>query len=129
MADVMMGTAALVTDYLGIEKAPHVRERMAEMVSLAEIVFACGIAAAVKSKKAASGTQVPDIVFANVGRRHAGHNIYHEYALLSELAGGLAATIPHSKDYNSPVVGDFVRKYVSRLGGGFGGKPLPLPGI
>jgi len=117
MADVMMGTAALVTDYLGIAKAPHIRERLADMVSVAEIVFACGIAAGYKARKAASGTYVPDIVFANIGRRHAGHNIYHEYGLLSEMAGGLAATLPHSKDYNSPVVGDFVRKYVSRRAG------------
>ena len=71
MADVMMGTAALVTDYLGIAKAPHIRERMAEMVSMAEIVFACGIAAGHHARKAAS-EYVPDIVFANIGRRHAG---------------------------------------------------------
>ncbi|NPV27335.1 MAG: aromatic ring hydroxylase [Firmicutes bacterium] len=115
--DVLMGATALVADYLGIEKKSHVRERLAEMVSTAELVYAAGIASAVKSIKAPSGTQIPNIVYANVGRRHAGHNIYREFNILCEIAGGLPATLPFSKEYTSPIVGDFVRKYVTRRAG------------
>ena len=117
MGDVLMGTTALLADYLGIEKMGHVKEKLAEMVSVAELVFAAGIASAVKSKKAPSGTQIPDIIYANVGRRHAGHNIYHEYNILCDIAGGLPATLPLSKEYNHPVVGEFVKKYVTRREG------------
>jgi aromatic ring hydroxylase len=117
MGDVLMGATALLADYLGIEKMPHVKEKLAEMVSVAELVFAAGIASAVKSIKAPSGTQIPNIIYANVGRRHAGHNIYHEYNILCDIAGGLPATLPLSKEYNHPVIGDFVRKYVTRRAG------------
>jgi aromatic ring hydroxylase len=117
VSDVLMGTTSLVADYLGVEKMPHVKEKLAEIVSVAELVYAAGIAASVKSTKAASGTQVPNIIFANVGRRHAGHNIYHEYNTLCDIAGGLPATLPLSTEYNSPVVGDFIKKYVSRRDG------------
>jgi len=117
VGDVLMGTTALVADYNGVEKTGHVREKLADMISVAELVYAAGIAASVKSMRAPSGTQVPNIIYANVGRRHAGHNIYHEYDILCDIAGGLPATLPLSKEYNSPIVGDFVRKYTKRRAG------------
>jgi len=117
VGDVLMGATALVADYLGVEKMGHVREKLAEMISVAELVYAAGIASAVKSIKAPSGTQIPNIIYANVGRRHAGHNIYHEYNILCDIAGGIPATLPLSSEYCSPVVGDFIRKYVARREG------------
>jgi len=115
--DVLIGTAALVADYQGIEKKEHVREKLAEMISVAELVYAAGIAAAVKSGKAPSGTQIPDTVFCNVGRRHAGHHIYDEYRLLCDLSGGLPATLPLSREYTNPEIGPFVQKYCTRRAG------------
>ena len=117
IGDILMGTAALTADYLGIEKMGHVKEKLAEMISVVELVFAAGIAASIDSKQAPSGTQVPNVIYANVGRRHAGHNIYHEYSTLCDIAGGLPASLPLSKEYNSPVVGEFVKKYVARREG------------
>ena len=117
IGDVIMGTTALIADYQNIKKQSHVKEKLAEMVSVAELVYAAGIAASVKSTKASSGTQVPNVIYANVGRRHAGHNIYHEFNALCDVTGGLPATIPGTKEYNSPVVGKFVEKYVTRREG------------
>ena len=87
------------------------------MVSTAELVFATGEAAAYKSSKASSGTQVPNVVYCNVARRHAGHNIFHEWNILTDVAGGLAATLPDAKQYNSPEIGKFVKKYIARKEG------------
>ncbi len=117
VGDVMLGTTALLADYNGVEKTPHTRDKLADMISVAELVYAAGIASSVKSTKAPSGTQVPNIIYANVGRRHAGHHMYHEYEVLCDIAGGLPATLPLSAEYNSPVVGDFVRKYTKRREG------------
>lgn len=115
--DVIMGTAALLADYNNIMRQSHVKEKLVEMISVAELVYASGMAAAYKSTKALSGTQVPDVTYANLGRRHAGHNIYHEYNLLCDIAGGLPATLPTSAEYNNPEVGKFVKKYVTRREG------------
>jgi len=117
IGDVLLGTTALLADYQGIKKQGHVKEKIAELISVAELVFAAGIAAAYKSTKASSGTQVPNVMFCNVGRRHAGHAIYHEFNTLCDIAGGLSATIPLSKEYNHPEVGKFVQKYVTRREG------------
>jgi len=112
--DVMMGATALVAEYNGIAKAPHVRDRLAELITVAELVYGAGIAAAVRSQKAPSGTQVPDFVFVNAGRYHAGVNIYREFETLAEIAGGLPATLPHEEDFLDPTVGPLLHKYIMR---------------
>lgn len=117
IGDMIIGTAALMADYNNIRKQSHVKEKLVDLISVAELVFAAGIAAAYKSIRAASGTQLPDVTYANVGRRHAGHNIYHEYNILCDIAGGLAATIPGPSEYNNPEIGHFVKKYITRKEG------------
>ncbi|SHI09323.1 4-hydroxyphenylacetate 3-hydroxylase family protein [Desulfosporosinus lacus] len=115
--DVLMGATALVAEYNGVEKSSQVREELAELVTMAELVFAAGIAASVKSTKAPSGTQIPDIVYTNVGRYHAGINVYREHEILAEIAGGLPATLPSEKEFFNPVISDFMAKYIMRKDG------------
>jgi len=49
-----------------------------------------------------------------VGRRHAGKNIYHEYEIVADLAGGLPATLPLEGDFLSEETGPLVAKYLMR---------------
>jgi 4-hydroxybutyryl-CoA dehydratase / vinylacetyl-CoA-Delta-isomerase len=114
VTDIMMGTAALVSEYNGIGKSTHVRDKLAELVSVAELTFAAGIAGAVESTKHPSGTQIPNIIYCNVGRRHAGMNIYHEYETVCDLAGGLPATLPYDDEFLSTEVGHLLKKYIMR---------------
>jgi len=112
--DVLMGTAALIAEVSGIEKQQHVRHKLAEMISVAELVFASGIAAAYTSTKASSGTQVPDVIFCNVGRKHAGVNIYHEYDILCDICGGQPQTMPYEEEYADRKWRPFLDKYFMR---------------
>jgi len=48
------------------------------------------------------------------GRRLAGENIYHEYELLADLAGGLACTLPFEEDFYNEETGDLLNKYIMR---------------
>jgi len=113
-SDVLMGLAALVAEYNGIEKAEHVRHKLAEIISVAELVYAAGIAAAVTAKKQLSGTYTPDVVYCNVGRKHAGMNIYHEFEIVADLAGGLPATLPPEGDFYHEQIGPLMEKYIMR---------------
>ncbi len=117
LTDILMGAAALVSEYNGIEKASHVRDKLAELVTVAELVYAAGVAAAVNSTRASSGTQVPDVVYTNVGRYHAGVHVYPEFEILADLAGGLAATLPLEDDFVEPTVGPLLNKYIKRKSG------------
>jgi 4-hydroxyphenylacetate 3-monooxygenase/4-hydroxybutyryl-CoA dehydratase/vinylacetyl-CoA-Delta-isomerase len=87
---------------------------MADLIGVAELVYAAGIAAAVKGNKSHSGTYIPDIIYSNVGRRHAGENIYHEYDIVTDIAGGLPATLPLEGDFLSEETGPLVSKYLMR---------------
>jgi aromatic ring hydroxylase len=113
-SDVLMGMAALVAEYNGIEDAKHVQYKLADLISVAELVYAAGIAAAVKGRQMPSGTFMPEVVYTNVGRRHAGENIYHEHQVVADLAGGLAATLPLEGDFLSEETGPLLAKYMMR---------------
>jgi len=114
ISDILMGTAALVSEYNGIGKASHVRDKLADYIAVAELVYSAGIAAGLKSRKAASGTQVPNAIYTNVGRYHAGVHIYEEYEILADLAGGLAATLPREEDFINPITKSYLDKYIMR---------------
>ncbi len=114
VSDVLMGLTALVAEYNGVAQAQHIQHKLVDLIETAELVYAAGIAAAVRSTKASSGTQIPDVIFANVGRRHAGEKIYNEHNILTDIAGGLAATLPFEEDFFAEKIGDFLRKYIVR---------------
>ncbi|MHA1206914.1 MAG: 4-hydroxyphenylacetate 3-hydroxylase family protein, partial [Candidatus Hodarchaeales archaeon] len=111
----LMGYSALVSEYNGIEDKKHVQSKLADLISVAELVYASGIAAAYKATKDECGTMIPDPMFCNVGRKHAGKNYYHELEVLADLAGGLPATLPYERDFfDEEKVGPLLRKYIKR---------------
>jgi len=99
LSDVLYGTVALVAEANNIERASHVREKLSEIAGSGELAYAAGIAAAVFGTKTAAGTFTPNEVYANVGRRLMGEKIYHEFNILTEIAGGLCVTLPFEDDF------------------------------
>ncbi|MFQ5833469.1 MAG: 4-hydroxyphenylacetate 3-hydroxylase N-terminal domain-containing protein [Candidatus Thorarchaeota archaeon] len=115
--DIIIGFSSLVSEYSGIEDKKHVQSKLASLISVGELVYAAGIAAAYKASKDDSGTMIPDPIFCNVGRKHAGKNYYHELETLADLAGGLPATLPLEKDFFDETIGPFLQKYIKRKEG------------
>lgn len=99
LSDILCGAAALVAEANNIEKVSHVREKLSEIAGTGELAFAAGVAAALYGTKTSSGTYIPNEIFANVGRRLMGENVYHEFNILTEIAGGLAVTLPFEDDF------------------------------
>lgn len=114
LSDILMGMTALVAEYNGVDKAQHVRQKLADMIGVAELVYAAGIAGGVNGQRVSSGTCVPEVIYCNVGRKHAGESTYHELDILADIAGGLPATLPHEEDYTSEITGPFLAKYIRR---------------
>jgi len=117
VTDVIMGFTELVSEYSGIEKAQHVRHDIADLISVAELVYAAGIASSVQAERSSSGVMVPDAIYSNVGRRLAGENIYHEHNILVAIAGGLPATLPFEEDFINEKTAPFLEKYLRRKKG------------
>ncbi len=114
VSEVIASQAALVAEYNGIEKAPHVKEKISHLIGTAELVFAAGQASAYRGEKFPSGSFVPDEILTNAGRRLAGQEIYNEYSILADLAGGLSATLPMEGEFFSEETGELVHKYIMR---------------
>jgi aromatic ring hydroxylase len=114
VSEIYTGATALAAEYNGIERAQHVRHKLADMIQVVDLIYAAGIAAAVHSKKMPSGTQVPDTNYCNAGRMLAGEAIYDEYEALAAIAGGLAATLPPEEDFYNEKTGPYMEKYIMR---------------
>ncbi|MDP6100457.1 MAG: 4-hydroxyphenylacetate 3-hydroxylase N-terminal domain-containing protein [Dehalococcoidia bacterium] len=114
VSDIIMGATALVAEYNGVERADHIRHKLADMIGVAELVYSTGIAGAVMGQKSSSGTYIPDVVYVNVGRRHAGENVYHESDILADISGGMSATLPPEGDFFNEKTGPYLEKYMMR---------------
>ncbi|MFC1925507.1 4-hydroxyphenylacetate 3-hydroxylase N-terminal domain-containing protein [Chloroflexota bacterium] len=112
--DIIMGLIALTADYYGVQGKSHVKEKLSHLAGIAELIFAAGIAAAVHSAPSKSGTQLPDVVYCNVGRRLAGENTYPSWGMVADMAGGFPVTMPFEEDFYTDDMGPLLNKYIMR---------------
>lgn len=117
ITDIILGASALAAEYSGVGNSPHIMDELTQLMITAELIYASGIAAAVKGKKTSSGIFTPEFLYSNTGRYFAGVNIYHEYDILNSIAGGLPSTIPPEEDWLNPETGPLLEKYICRKPG------------
>ena len=112
LGDVIIGAAALIADYNGVSGASHVRDKLVEMAHLNETIYGAGIAASHESQPTAAGNYQPDDLLANVCKQNVTRFPYELARLAQDLAGGLVATLPSEKDFDSAETGPLLRKYL-----------------
>jgi 4-hydroxybutyryl-CoA dehydratase/vinylacetyl-CoA-Delta-isomerase len=112
LGDVIIGAAATIADYNGASKASHVRDKLVEMAHLNETIYGAGIAASHESKPTAAGNYQCDEMLANVCKHNVTRFPYELSRLAQDLAGGLLVTLPSDKEFDSPVTGPILRKYL-----------------
>jgi len=114
LSEILTGATALAAEYNGVQRAQHVRHKLADMIQIVDMIYAAGIAGAINAAKADSGTYIPDSNYCNAGRMLAGEAIYGEYESLAAIAGGLAATLPPEEDFYNEKTGPYLHKYIMR---------------
>ena len=114
VSDILCGATILAAEANNVKRASHVKEKLAEFASTAALAYSAGVAAAVFGEKTSSGVFFPNNIYANVGRRLSGELIYHEYNILTEVAGGIAVTMPFHEDFKTGDNVDHLRKFISR---------------
>jgi 4-hydroxybutyryl-CoA dehydratase/vinylacetyl-CoA-Delta-isomerase len=112
VGDVLIGAAALIADYNGVNKASHIKDKIIEMIHLNETLYACGIACSCQGRPALSGTYLIDLLLANVCKQNVTRFPYEIARLAEDIAGGLMVTMPSEKDFRNPVIGHYVEKYL-----------------
>ncbi|MTI65103.1 MAG: 4-hydroxybutyryl-CoA dehydratase [Firmicutes bacterium] len=117
VGDVLIGSSALITEYNGITKASHIKDKLIEMSHLNETLYACGIACSAEGHKTKSGNYQIDLLLANVCKQNVTRFPYEIARLAEDIAGGLMVTMPSQKDYENPVTGKFMEKYFKGANG------------
>ena len=112
VGDVLIGAAATVAEYNGVEKASHVRDKLTEMTHLNETIYSTGIAASYQAQPTKSGAWLADDMLANVCKHHVTKMPYEIGRLAQDLAGGLVVTLPSQKDFENPEIGGLLEKYL-----------------
>jgi len=113
-SEILASTAALVAEYNGIQREDHVRDKISHIIGVAELIYAAGQMSAYRAEKSLSGTYIPDEILTNAGRRLAGEEIYNEYKIVADLAGGLCATLPFEEEFFSKETKELTNKYLMR---------------
>jgi 4-hydroxybutyryl-CoA dehydratase/vinylacetyl-CoA-Delta-isomerase len=112
VGDVLIGAAATIADFNGVDKASHIRDKLVEMTHLNETIYSTGIAASYQSVPLKSGVYICDDMISNVCKHHVTRFPYEISRLAQDLAGGLVVTLPSEQDLRHPEVGALIRKYL-----------------
>ena len=121
LLDALVGAALLLAELNGVERAGHVRDKLAWLIAYAEGLRALTHMAAHRSgvhKSALGGTiAVPDPLTVNVAKLHFATNYHAAVARVQDIAGGLLVTGPAHEDLHAADIGEHVHRY---LGGKLG---------
>lgn len=112
LGDVMVGAAAAVAEYNGVEKVSHIKDKLVEMTHLNETIYSSGIASSHEAKKLPSGIFMNDSMLANVCKHNVTRFPYEIARLAQDIAGGLMVTLPSEQDFAHAEAGPILEKYL-----------------
>ncbi|HJP05031.1 MAG: 4-hydroxybutyryl-CoA dehydratase [Chromatiales bacterium] len=112
VGDVLIGAAATIAEYNGVDKVSHIKDKLVEMTHLNETIYSTGIASSYQATQNKSGVFINDDMLANVCKYHVTKMPYEIGRLAQDLAGGLMVTLPSEQDYEHPEVGPLIKKYL-----------------
>ncbi len=111
-ADLVIGGTVLAAEYTGVDKVPHIQEKIIDMVRYSETSHACAIAAAMRGREEPKGSGVflPDDLFGNAAKLNIAHGFWEIIKNAGDIGGGLVVTMPRQKDLEDPEVGPMLKK-------------------
>ncbi|MEM7659104.1 MAG: 4-hydroxyphenylacetate 3-hydroxylase N-terminal domain-containing protein [Bacteroidota bacterium] len=112
LGDVLIGAAATIAEYNGVERASHIKDKLVEMTHLNETIYGTGIASSLQGYPTESGAYICDDMLANVCKHHVTKMPYEIGRLAQDLAGGLVTTLPSEQEYRHPEIGPLLEKYL-----------------
>ena len=111
VGDVLIGATQTAAEYVGVNRASHVRDKIVEMNHLNETLYCGCIACASEGQKEPSGTYYVNNLLANVHKHNVTRFPYEISRLAQDVAGGLMVTMPAEQDFRSPETGKWLNKY------------------
>src|SRR6266481_9358375 len=116
LLDLLVGSALLIAEQNGIERAGHVREKLTWLISYAETVRMLTKMAAIQATTQ-DGIAVPNTAVVNIAKLHFASNYHQALMHVQDITGGLLVTGPGEEDLNSEQTAEYIDRY---LGGAKG---------
>jgi len=124
LVDLLLGTAELIADYNGTERASLIRDKITWLIVYAETLRALVKMAAIECKLSDLDIAVPNTLIVNMAKWHFAKHFHQAVAYAQDIAGGLLVTAPSGDDLESKEIGDYIRKYLGGRHGVDGEKRL-----
>ena len=108
--DVIIGASACMAEMNGA-KSSAIRDKLTEMIHMAENMYCCSIACSCQGSRTESGGYYVDTLLANTVKLNCTRFMYEVSRLAHDIAGGFIATMPYENDYKDPVTRAYIDKY------------------
>jgi 4-hydroxybutyryl-CoA dehydratase/vinylacetyl-CoA-Delta-isomerase len=116
--EMLAGVAALVAEYNGAEKFPHIRDKLAWLAMYAEAVSVIGKASCIDCEKAAGSDVVsPNMIYTNTAKYLFADNYHQAVKTAQDICGGIADTIPTHADWLNADTRPWLEKYLGGKAG------------
>lgn len=106
----LCGATSLIADMIGVNKAGHIKEKLAEMVITAETVYGLSLASGLEGFKHSSGFWVPNPLLAHTTKWTCTWIPFNAVRYAREIIAGTGETAPSEIDMRNPVVGPICQK-------------------
>src|SRR5213594_1818539 len=116
LLDLLAGSALLIAEQNGIEKAGHVREKLTWLISYAQTVRMLTKMSAIRCTLR-DGIAVPDTAAVNIAKLHFASNYHQALMHAQDLTGGLLVTGPDEEDLKNPETGKYIERYLGAAAG------------
>jgi 4-hydroxybutyryl-CoA dehydratase/vinylacetyl-CoA-Delta-isomerase len=111
LSEQLVGVAVAIAQYNGISDAPHVKEKLTDLVIYLETLKSLSKTACYDFVMR-GGIAVPNPISTNMAKYHFAHHYHDVVKNIQDLAGGLLVTAPTYKDCQRPELRDAIEKYL-----------------
>jgi len=116
LLEALVGLGALLAEYNGIERVPHVRDKLARLIMYLATVRSMTRAAALDCR-ARNDIAVPNPVVTNAAKFYFADNYHAAVKCVQDIAGGLVVTGPAAEDFNHPELKPLLDHYLAGKAG------------
>ncbi|HUV44295.1 MAG TPA: 4-hydroxyphenylacetate 3-hydroxylase N-terminal domain-containing protein [Dehalococcoidales bacterium] len=116
--ELTAGVAALMAEYNGIDRYPHIQEKLAWLAMHAQIIDTMAKAACEHPEIYADiGLAAPNLMYCNVAKYMFANDQFETSKILCDITGGLVSTVHSYKDWMNPEERPYLEKYLAGKSG------------
>jgi aromatic ring hydroxylase len=116
LVDLLAGSALLIAEQNGIERASHVREKITWLINYAETLRMLTKMSAIQAS-VEDGIAVPNTAAVNIAKLHFASNYHQALMHVQDLTGGLLVTGPGEEDLNNKETAAYIDRYFGGAAG------------